>query len=63
MTPVIYDPWAQKIRLALLELPGAQVCLVGRSQYYAGCQVITQGGREGLIQHRRVVHPGQNWVK
>lgn len=50
-----YDHAAAKIRAALKMTRGARLCGVG------GCQVITQGGADGLRQHRQVIHPGDTW--
>jgi len=56
MTVLTYDPWAQKVRLELLASAGAQVCLIGRTKARPGCQVITQGGPDGLKAHRQRCH-------
>lgn len=44
-----------RIRADLLATPGAKLCGIG------GCQVITQGGAEGLRRHRQYIHAGENW--
>lgn len=46
-----------RIRAELLATRGARLCGLG------GCQVITQGGTEGLRQHRLYVHSADEWME
>jgi len=39
-----------RIRTELLSVPGSLVC------GYGDCQVITQGGEDGLAMHQLVIH-------
>ena len=48
---------SMQIRAALRAAPGTNTCGIG------GCQVITQGGREGLARHRQVVHYADQWIE
>ena len=43
-----------RIRSEIAGTPGALCCGVN------GCQVITQGGRDGLRLHRQVIHGSEN---
>lgn len=46
-----------RIRAELKMTPGARMCGLN------GCTVITQGGNDGLRQHRQVVHAGEQWIE
>ena len=55
--PMSAEAESARIRQELLDTPGTRLCGV------KDCQVITQGGPEGLRQHQQVVHFNDQWLR